>query len=157
MTKKILLLWLGIVLFSGCTNIEYTGQRFDAVPENTDVIFFRSRQELDLEKYAIIGRIVLTVPLQSDIYAMKKAMLEKARSCGGDAVCMVGIERVSSGVYAGRHEEFGVPGPEVQAPAITPSQRGIPLPLKGESVQIVKQRVRALVLKDRAALKKLME
>lgn len=155
--KKFLFLLLGAIFFGGCVSVDYTGQTFKATPESKDILYFRSRKELDLEKYAIIGRMVVTAPQKSDFYTFKKALIEKGRKCGGDAVCLVETDRVRSGVYDSSYEEFGAADAKTLPPPIDASQRGKRSPLTGERSYVVKKRVKALLLKERAALKKLME
>ena len=157
MMKNSLICLLGVILFSGCVNVDYTGQTFPATPESAEVKFFKSRQELNLDEYAIIGRMVISAPVKSDFYTFKKAMLEKARSCGGDAACLVEMDTVGRGIYDGIHEEHGAAGADVPQPAIESSQRGKPSRLVGEHTLVPRRRAMVLVLKDRKTVNKILE
>ena len=154
-----LLLLLSLALLCGCSvSVDYTGQKFPATPEHSEVKFLRSRQELNLDEYAIIGRMTVTAYAGSDKYTFQKALLEKTRELGGDAVCQVEAKTITHGAYATNAEEFGAPDVAASVPsAIDPGQRGNPAPLKGESVYVKRKLVKALVLKKRADVKKFLE
>lgn len=153
-----LLLLPALFLFCGCTvDVDYTGQKFPVDKGNYNVKYFKSRQELDLDKYAIIGRFVVTAPARTDHYAFQKILMEKAMEFGGDAVCRVEAFSIVSGAYTPNYEEFGAPRPGSTAPEISPSQRGIPEALTGEKVKVRRQRVKALLLKERTALNRLLK
>ena len=154
-----LLLLLSLALLCGCSvSVDYTGQKFPATPEHSEVKFLRSRQELNLDEYAIIGRMTVTAYAGSDKYTFQKALLEKTRELGGDAVCQVEAKTITHGAYATNAEEFGAPDVAASVPpVIDPGQRGNPAPLKGESVYVKRKLVKALVLKKRADVKKFLE
>ena len=158
MIKISLICLLGMILFSGCAvKVDYTGQSFPALSENAEIKFFNSRQEFSLDEYAIIGRMIITAPRRSDFYTFKKAMVEKARSCGGDAVCLVEVDKVSSGVYDGIHEEHGAVEKDTTVPAVDSSQLGKPEKLIGEHTLVVRRRAKVLVLKDRKMVNKMLQ
>ena len=70
-----------LLLLCGCTvDVDYTGQKFPVDNGNYNVKYFKARQELDLDKYAIIGRFVVTAPARTDHYAFQKILMEKERS-----------------------------------------------------------------------------
>lgn len=154
-----LLLSLFLLLLCGCSvSVDYTGQKFPATPESSEVKFWRSRQDMNLDEYAIIGRLTVTAYAGSDLYTFQKALLEKAREYGGDAVCQVEAKTIRHGAYATNAEEFGAPDvAKTVPPAIDPAQRGNPAPLKGESVYVLRKQVKALLLKKRADVKKFLE
>ncbi len=155
-----LLLLLSLALLCGCSvSVDYTGQKFSATPEHSEVKFLRSRQELNLDDYAIIGRMTVTAyDAGSDHYTFQKALLEKTREFGGDAVCQVEAKTITHGAYATNAEEFGAPDmAKAVPPAIDPAQRGNPAPLKGDSIYVKRKQVKALVLKKRADVKKFLE
>lgn len=148
-----------ILTLCGCAfDVDYTGQKFPVDEINYNVKYFKSRQELDLNEYAIIGRFIVTAPRRTDHYAFQKVLTEKAMEYGGDAVCLVEAKSILHGAYTGNHEEFGAPqSGTATAPAIDPSQRGVPTPLTGEKVQIQRQQVKALLLKKRSTVNKLLK
>lgn len=147
-----------LLLLCGCTvDVDYTGQKFPVDKGNYNVKYFKSRQELDLDKYAIIGRFVVTAPARTDHYAFQKILMEKAMEFGGDAVCLVEASSVIHGAYTSNDDEFGAPHPGTPAPEISPSQRGIPEALTGEKVKVRRQRVKALLLKERTVLNQLLK
>ena len=145
------------ILLGGCVNVDYTGQKFAATPLHREVKFFRSRAELPQDGYTIIGRFVITAPEKSDLYTFQKELLERGRAYGGDAVCLVSIEKVHVGAYDRRHEEHGVPPVDAPPPAIEPSQLGARRALVGERTSSIRRRAKALLLKKSDELKRLLE
>ena len=152
------LLLLSLFLLCGCAfNVDYTGQKFPADKGCFSIEYIKSRQELDLDKYAIIGRFVVTAPARTDHYAFQKVLMEKAAEYGGDAVCLVEASGIIRGAYTDNQDEFGAPQPGTAAPEISPSQRGIPEALTGEKVKVRRQRVKALLLKKRSTVNQLLK
>lgn len=147
-----------LVMLCGCMPyVDYTGQKFPATPESSDVKFLHSRNEIDLDEYAIIGRFIVTADAGSDKYTFQKELLAKAREFGGDAVCQIDYQVIRHGAYTMNEEEFGAPVKSAVTPAVDPSQRGAADPLAGEKVFVKRKRVRALLLKKRTDVKKLLQ
>lgn len=147
-----------LFMLCGCSvNVDYIGQKFPATPESSEVKFLRSRQEMNLDEYAIIGRFTVTAYRKSDKYTFQKALLEKAREYGGDAVCQVDWKVIRHGAYRTNDEEFGAPGKATTPPAVDASQRGAAEPLTGDKVFVKRKQVKALLLKKRNDVKKLLE
>ena len=154
----LLLPLIALFLLCGCAvDVDYTGQKFPVDKTSYDIKYFKSRQELDLGNYAIIGRFVVTAHAGTDHYAFQKVLTEKAAEYGGDAVCLVDAFSINHGAYTGNHEEFGAPRPGTAAPEIASSQRGAPEPLTGEKVQVHRHRVKALLLKKRTDVEQFLK
>ena len=154
--NKIVMTVLSAVLFSGCVMVDYTGQKFPETPLSKEVKFFNSRQNIPVDEYTIVGRFVLTAPQKSDMYTFQKELLEKARNYGGDAVCLVDVKIVQRGFYPRQDEEFGAPETSGK-PTVDESQRGAASPLVGEKSFMQRRVARALLLKKRVDVEKLLK
>lgn len=154
--NKIAMLVLGAVLFGGCVMVDYTGQKFPETPLSKEVKYFASRSAIPADEYTIIGRFTITAPLKSDHYTFQKALLEKGRSYGGDAVCLVDVKTVQRGAYLRKDEEFGAPS-TAGKPTVDESQRGKVSPLVGEKSFMERKTARALLLKKRIDVEKLLK
>ena len=154
--NKIVMMILGAVLFSGCVMVDYTGQKFPETSLSKEVKFFNNRQNIPVDEYTIVGRFVITAPLKSDKYTFQKELLEKARNYGGDAVCLVDVKIVQRGFYPRKDEEFGAPETP-GTPIVDESQRGEADPLVGEKSFMRRKVVRALLLKKRVDVEKLLK
>lgn len=154
--NKIAIIVLGAVLLGGCVMVDYTGQKFPETPLSKEVKYFADRSEMPVDEYTIIGRFTITAPLKSDTYTFQKALLEKGRSYGGDAVCLVDMKTVQRGAYLREDEEFGAPS-TAGKPTVDESQRGAASPLTGEKSSMLRKVARALLLKKRADVEKLLK
>ena len=158
MKRAIVIFFLITAVISGCVRSDYTGQKFAATPLSQEVKFFRSRADIPQDEYTIIGRFTITAPEKSDLYTFQKELTEKGRAYGGDAVCLVSVETIRTGAYDRRFEEFGAPAPDAKVPpTIDASQLGPRKALTGEQAFTVRRRARALLLKKRDSVKKLLE
>ncbi|MBR7107456.1 MAG: hypothetical protein IKC89_03465 [Lentisphaeria bacterium] len=158
MNKYITISALALLMLTGCVRSDYVGQKFAATPLHQEVKFFKSRADMPQDEYTIIGRFTVTAPEKSDLYTFQKELTEKGRACGGDAVCLVSIETVRTGAYSRKHEEFGAPAPGSEtAPNVDAAQLGPRQALTGERAFSVRRRARALLLKKRDSVKKLLE
>lgn len=154
--NKIVMFVLGAVLLGGCVMVDYTGQKFPETPLNKEVKYLADRSMIPVDEYTIIGRFVVTAPLKSDTYTFQEALLKKARNYGGDAVCFVDEKVVHRGAYLRNDEEFGAVGASGVI-TVSADQRGKASPLVGESSFTRRKRVRALLLKKRVDVEKLLK
>lgn len=154
--NKIAMIVLGAVLLGGCVSVDYTGQKFPETPLSKEVKYFADRSEIPVDEYTIIGRFTITAPLKSDTYTFMKELVEKGRSYGGDAVCTVDWKTVKRGAYLRSDEEFGAPSAPGK-PTVDESQRGKVSPLIGEKSFVERRVVRALLLKKRVDVEKLLK
>ena len=154
--NKIALICFGALMLCGCANIDYTGQKFPATPPSQEVKYFYSQKQLPVDEYTIIGRFIVTTPMDSDGYTFQAKLLEEGRKYGGDAVCRVDQKVVSRGSYARRDEEFGAPR-SAGEPTVSESQRGDPSPLVGEYTSKQQKVFRALLLKKRTEVEKILK
>ena len=143
-------------MLCGCVNVDYTGQKFPATPQSQEVKYFSDRKQIPVDEYTIIGRFVVTAPRKSDTYTFQAKLLEEARNYGGDAVCFIDQKTVSRGAYLRNDEEFGAPSDAVE-PTASASQRGKPSPLVGEYSSKQQKVVRALLLKKRTEVEKILK
>ena len=158
MKRPIVIFFMIALAISGCVRSDYTGQKFAATPLSQEVKFFKSRAEIPQDEYTIIGRFTITAPEKSDLYTFQKELTQKGRAYGGDAVCLVSIESVRTGAYDRRREEFGAPAPDTKVPpTVDASQLGPRKALVGEQAFAVRRCARALLLKKRDSVKKLLE
>ena len=96
---------LALILFAGCSNIEYTGRKF-APQEN--VTFVKDVKNVP-EGYTLIGRFTLIAPERTHEYHAEEDVLVKAREFGGDILCFTGDAVKPHGVYTPNELEFGTP------------------------------------------------
>lgn len=143
-------------MLSGCVMVDYTGQKFPETALNKEIKYFTDRKDIPVDEYTIIGRFVVTAPRKSDEYTFKKALLEKARSCGGDAVCFIDEKIVVRGAYARKDEEFGAPETS-GVPTVSADQRGGASELVGERGFTRRKLARALLLKKRADVEEILK
>lgn len=103
---KNVLMILMLAGIAGCVNVDYTGRKF---PEQESVRFVRSKSEVDLDRYTLIGRFTADSKTNSHPYYVEEAVMEKARKYGGDILCPNGVAVVRRGVYTPVEQEFGAP------------------------------------------------
>ena len=154
--NKIAIIVLGAALLSGCVKVDYTGQKFPETPVSQEVKYFTDRSQIPVDEYTIIGRFTVTAPRGSDTYTFQQKLLNKGRSYGGDAVCIVDEKMVLRGAYLRNDEEFGAPQ-ENRTPGVSESQRGGVSPLPGEPFSVQRHQVKALLLKKRTDVEKILE
>ena len=154
--NKIAMIFFGAVMLCGCVKVDYTGQKFPATPLSQEVKYFSNRKQIPVDEYTIIGRFTLTAPLRSDGYTFQAKLLEEGRKYGGDAVCRIDVKTVSRGAYARNDEEFGAPRGAAK-PTVSESPRGDPSPLVGEYRSKQQKVVRALLLKKRTEVEKILK
>ena len=148
-------------LFSGCVQVDYFGQSFDPTPETSPVEYYTSRDDIPAGKYRIIGRGTIATERRIDKYDIREALVEAARKHGADAVAAVSVNRVPVGVYP-RDENFdGSPTHPDRPESFNPSDPHVadrvfdrPVELKGGKTVRFEMHVRALFLKDKAALER---
>ena len=158
MNRSITIFALALLMLTGCVRSDYVGQKFNATPLHQEVKFFKSRAAMPQDEYTIIGRFTVTAPEKSDLYTFQKELTEKGRACGGDAVCLVSIETIRTGAYDRQHEEFGAPAPGSKTtPNVDAAQLGPRQALTGERAFTTRRCARALLLKKRDSVKKLLE
>ena len=149
-------------LFSGCVQVDYFGQSFDPTPETSPVEYFTSRNDIPAGKYRIIGRGTIATELDVDKYDIREALIETARKHGADAVAAVSVNEVQVGVYPPDEDFDGSPTHPDRAESFNPSSSrtadevfGKPAELKGGVAARTETHVRALFLKDKAALEQI--
>lgn len=103
----------GIILFAGCVNIDYVGQEYPQRNPDAEIMFYNSKEDVPKDTYRIIGRANIDAPGSYNPAEIKKKILNKARSCGADAVEVVEFKREKSGeqkVSTTNNEYDGVVG-----------------------------------------------
>lgn len=96
LTQKILTAAL-VLIFTGCVNIDYVGQKLTPLPEDQLVTFFSEKQNVPTEQFAMIGRAEVSAPDGTDSLSIKEKLQDKAREIGADAVKIVAFNRVKVG------------------------------------------------------------
>jgi len=145
---------------AGCVNVEYTGQKFPATPMSEKIEYFRERKDMPQDVYRIIGRFVLTLQEDADKYKIEEILRKKGREYGGDAVCVVSVEKVKIGTYTRNEDEFGAPAPahsnqarfKPDGAAVEINSFGMQSSLKSEKTTVNRLIVKALLLKKRSSL-----
>ena len=156
-----------LLLAAGCMNLDYVGREFPATPPSEKIAYFQSREELPPGEFLIIGRATLTAPEGTLSYDIRQRLLEKARACGADAVCLVRARKIEVGMF---DREDPTPfGPQKPldpantafhgAPSSAEAEKaeyGPPVTLQGEEQYRSKVVVQALILKKKAEVEKLI-
>ena len=150
-------------LFSGCVQVDYFGQSFDPIPETSPVEYYTSKDDIPAGKYRIIGRGTIATELDVGKYDIREALIKAARKHGADAVAAVSVNLVQVGIYP-RDEDFdGSPTHPSSAESFNPSSShaaddvfGKPAELKGGRKARIETHVRALFLKDKAAIERML-
>ncbi len=151
-------------LLAGCVQVDYFGQSFDPTPETSPVEYYTSRDDIPAGKYRIIGRGTIATELRVDKYDIREALVEAARKHGADAVAAVAVNKVLVGVYPKEEDFDGSPTHPSRADSINPSSSshaadkmlGRPTELRGGKSARTETHVRALFLKDKAALERIL-
>lgn len=151
---KYFALLMAAVLAAGCSNLTYVGQKFAPTPAGKKVEIFSGRAAMPADKYTIIGKITLEGDLSLNKYVVDKDLVTCARSVGGDAVCIVERRDLKRGAYTSNQEQHGAK--PVKASAELLEEYGAPEPLQGEKSSRHVIQMRALVLKDKEAVNKLL-
>ncbi|MEI8246938.1 MAG: hypothetical protein WCI51_13990 [Lentisphaerota bacterium] len=105
--------FLGIILFSGCVNIDYVGQEYPERNHDAEIMFYNSKEDVPKDTYRIIGRANIDAPASYNPAEIKNKLLKKARDCGADAIEVVEFKREKTGVQkvvASNDEYNGVVG-----------------------------------------------
>ena len=146
---------------SGCVQVDYFGQSFDPTPETSPVEYYTARDDIPAGRYRIIGRGTIATELRVDKYDIREALIDTARKHGADAVALVAMNKVQVGVYPPDTDFDGNPTHPSFAGGINPSSPdraadafGKPEELKGGQHTRTETHVRALFLKDKAALER---
>jgi len=159
------LLFLSVVtalcLAAGCVRIDYIGREFTPTPESEPITYYLNRGEIPPGEFRIIGRTTLTAPDGTDGYDIKDELLEKARACGADAVCLVRARKLKAGLYD--REEPDPPKKPLDpadtafhAASAVEAEYGKPVKLQGEKQFRMEVVVQALFLKKKAEVEKLI-
>ncbi len=149
-------------LFSGCVQVDYFGQSFEPTPETSPVEYYTSRDDIPAGKYRIIGRGTIATEMRVDSYDIREALIDAARKHGADAVASVSVKQVLVGVYPQDVDFDGSPTHPARPESFNPSDShvadevlGKPAKLKGSVAFRTETHVRALFLKDKAALEQI--
>lgn len=88
---------LPAVWLTGCVDLEYVGQTFPELPEDTEVAFFTPEIPVPEGEYHAIGRATVTAPGSTSNETLRDDLIESARDHGADAVQVVDFKRVKVG------------------------------------------------------------
>ena len=94
--------WLGVgglilTLMTGCVNIDYVGQRFEPLPEDTFIPVYETAKAVPENTYQTIGKATLTAPDGSRWFDLREDLIEKARAVGADAIVLASARKVVVG------------------------------------------------------------
>ncbi len=154
---------LAAVLLGGCVDFSYVGQEFAPTPASQPVLFFRNRSQLPVGKYQIIGRATIQAPDGTDVFDLEELLLQRAREYGADAVCMVETKRIELGAYEIENAAFDGPSEPLDpgnlnwdGSAVAVNTFGEQVNVGGEKMRREEVVVKALFLKDRKVLRRLL-
>ncbi len=91
--KTALIAMVLIILFAGCTKIDYVGEEY---PPTTRVDLFFAMDDIERD-YKIMGHIVASADDIVSAGKMQEKIMEEARKKGADAVVILGLERYLAG------------------------------------------------------------
>jgi predicted ThiF/HesA family dinucleotide-utilizing enzyme len=98
------------VLFSGCMQFDYVGQKLKPLPPEDMVAFYNSKEEVPPNIYRVLGRAVVTAPDGTSTQEVKEELIQKARDYGADAIEVVTFKRVKTGeVMIPQNEQYEGP------------------------------------------------
>ncbi len=120
------LIWQGgvlaaVMLFCGCVDIDYVGQRLP-VREGADIMntaVYDSPEFVPANTYTVLGRATLVAPEGVTMVDMREALLEKAISCGADALEIRRVRRREAGIMFRDVEMVSTPPAMQQASNVT--------------------------------------
>jgi len=151
------------MFLAGCMEFEYTGREFPSLAGARMTKFFEKKDDLPPGAYEIIGRAKIIAPGSCDREDIRIKLVEEASRRGADAVCLVSVSRIEVGLFEddGR---FDGPSERTMNPYnLTPDgspiqddMAGKRVGLDAETHKAVKIAVRALFLKDKKALEKII-
>jgi len=159
-------LWLMLLagaFLAGCMEFEYTGREFSSLAGVRMTKFFEKKDDLPPGVYEIIGRAKIIAPDSCDREDIREKLLKEASRRGADAVCLVSVSRIQVGLFES-DGQFGGPSERMMNPhnlrpdgsPIRENMAGKTVELNAETHRAVKVVVRALFLKDREALEKII-
>lgn len=93
MKQKWIMLWLLLLLGTGCVNVDYIGQQFEPVPEDHSIRLYSERETPAPGEYQMIGRMTLTAPEDYTRIDLEEKLQEAAREHGSDAVQIVSLQK----------------------------------------------------------------
>ena len=152
-----------VVPLSGCMNFEYTGREFAPLAGGQLPEYFGKRADLPPGVYSIIGRAKITTSASRDREEIRLRLLDEAAARGADAVCLVSVSKIEVGLYESDGHFSGPDNPDMNRYNLTPDGAPIQKDMAGKSVSLpdesrkaVKLVVRALFLKNKKELEKII-
>ena len=106
---KMAIYTIAALTFAGCVNVEYVGQTFPALPEETPVTIYSPEAPMPDHGYRAIGRITLTAPDGNSLGSVRDELSECAREHGAEAVSVVEFKRVEVGFWAVESASVSMP------------------------------------------------
>jgi len=162
---KILFIVGVVMVFSGCTQFDYVGQKLAPLQPEQPVAFYNSKEEVPPDTYRILGRAVITAPDGTNTEEVKAKLLEKAREYGADAIEVVLFKRVKTGEvtipvneqYEGTVGSWAVTSNRPDGTPIYTDTFVNTVPLKTNTLIQYEIRAKVLFLADKKKLKKSIE
>ncbi len=166
--RRVCFSFLGVLFLTGCTSVDYVGQRFDPAPNYKIIEYYTKPGDVPPDQYKIMGRMTVTYPNEVGRFRVREKLETLAQEYGADAVLLIEIKKVETAVYDLPAPQ---PGPEPSAPAFTPPDAPPPdesgvdsklnpfnerTRLQGEVGRQVHTVARSIFLKNSAELRKLM-
>ncbi len=142
---------------AGCVDFQYSGQEFEPTPVSAPVTYYPERASLPRGQYGIIGKATIIAPQGTDGYDIQELLLTRAREYGADAVCLVKANDIRVGTYFFSSDEFVSPKAYKQPAGEQNAAWSTPVEIRGEQRNRHKVKVKALFLKKKEALAKILE
>ena len=154
---------IALLFLCGCMSFEYTGREFAPLKDERFPVLYKNRKQLPEGKYIIIGRAVITASPRTEIEDIQEKFLEEAALRGADAVCISSEKVVYRGIYESG-DDMAPSDRQINPYNLTPDGAPIQISLNGRNASLPAESrgapqlvVRALFLKDKAAVEKSLE
>lgn len=161
-----------LLFICGCMEFEYSGREFAPLAPGESPAYFESRDKIPAGKYTVIGRAQIVAKERTDKEDIKLMFLDEAALRGADAVCVVKVSKIKIGLFESDGEFAGPSSGSDRPFNLTPDGApvqdsldgtttdryltGEPAVLTSEHNTATRMLVKALFLKDKAVLEKII-
>ena len=146
-----------VILTCGCDSFEYSGQNFQALPEEAVVKIFWKEREVDHEQYRMIGKGIYTADDSLDRFDIEEKLADFAKEHGADAVSVVKVNKIIKGLQDRNETDFDKAAKaDPEAEPVKDKVFGEEIQLKGEEHGVSKKEILVLFWKNKAEADKIL-
>lgn len=91
---KIIAVTLGLMILTGCINVDYVGQTYTKENPTEPILWFNDAVSVPPDIYQVVGRATVEASADYDQEQVREAILAEAEKRGADAVQVVSAESV---------------------------------------------------------------